>query len=58
MREFSFFVEIFLCYAESEAESDYQNRKEITHHHSKKHERRAQTWFFRICVRSKDDKTF
>ena len=51
MLEFSFF-EVFLCCAESEAESTSERDN------SNEHERRAQTWFFRTCVRSKDGKTF
>ena len=51
MLEFSFF-EVFLCCAESQAESTSERDN------SHEHERRAQTWFFRTCVRSKDGKTF
>ena len=45
MLEFSFF-EVFLCCAESEAESALERDN------SNEHERRAQTWFFRTCART------
>ena len=53
MREFSFF-EVFLCCAGSEAESASERPGD----NSNEHERRAQTWFFRTYLRSKDGKTF